>query len=323
MRTGRNKPSLMKCQRAEITAAETAAVVDDGKLYLRNRRHAALRLIGRMIGALIRQAIYRVHLLRGQRQSGRILHKQPASVRLHNRLSGDVILLVILYFDGHRVLLLVRQHLLERRTPHGGKGDILLVARQICRAAHLPDDLGSALACAQIGGNFQHGTLAHAEHQTVRTRVLQYRRQNAVCPVVIVRKPAKARLQSAEVNRNIRERAARQLGIYRHSAVRPASSHASGGIRIVMAAFFRGRVVCDHGINVSAVDEHGIARPSHRKEIRLRAKIRLRENRHAVARILQHTGNNCRAKRRMVDIGIARDQQKIAVIPAAIHHILF
>ena len=56
-------PSLMKREGTEIASSETAAVADQGKPDLRDRRHTALCLVGRMIRSLIRKRIDIVHLL--------------------------------------------------------------------------------------------------------------------------------------------------------------------------------------------------------------------------------------------------------------------
>ena len=52
-------------------------------------------------------------------------------------------------------------------------------------------------------------------------------------------------------------------------------------------------------------------------------EIRLAEDGDLVARILQNARDDRSAEGRVVDIGVARDEQEIAVIPAAIDHILF
>ena len=52
------------------------------------------------------------------------------------------------------------------------------------------------------------------------------------------------------------------------------------------------------------------------------AAIRLRENPHAVAFRLQHSGDNGNAKAGMVYIGVARNIDKIHIIPTALPCIL-
>ena len=91
-----NVASLMERERAEVARAEAATVVDDGELHLLNGRYAAERFIRRMIVTHVRQRVNMVHLLRGQRLCGRVLHKDALAVPLENRLAAHGILFVVL-----------------------------------------------------------------------------------------------------------------------------------------------------------------------------------------------------------------------------------
>ena len=313
----------MERQRAEITAAETAAVVNNRKLHFCNRRNAADSLIARMIGSLIRQTVYPVHFLCRQRNGRRILHQQAMAMLLYNCFSRNMVLLCVLYLYRFCVFDFVLYCFFHRRTPHSGERNILCILGKICRAANLFAHVRSALSRLQIRGDFQHGFLAHTEHQTVCSRILQDGRHNMIRPIIIVRKAAQTRFESAEINRRIRKRTARELRIYRYRTIRTLAAHTAGRIRIVMSPLFGCRIMRHHGVNIAAVNQHRIARLSHRRKIRFRAKIRLGQNCHAIARILQHTRDNRRAKRRMIHIRITGYKQKIAVIPPARHHIFF
>ena len=55
--------ALMKSQCTEAASAETSPIADQRKFDFRYGRHAAILLIGRMIGSHIGKAIYLVHLL--------------------------------------------------------------------------------------------------------------------------------------------------------------------------------------------------------------------------------------------------------------------
>ena len=111
-----NVASLMERQRAEVARAEAAAVVDDGELYLLNGGYAAECLIRRMIITHVRQRVNMVHLLRGQRLCGRVLHKDALAVPLENRLAAHGILFVVLDFDRTGVVRLAGADILVRRT---------------------------------------------------------------------------------------------------------------------------------------------------------------------------------------------------------------
>ena len=111
-----NVASLMERERAEVARAEAAAVVDDGELHLLNGRYAAERFVGRMISSHVRQRVNMVHLLRGQRLCGRVLHKDALAVPLENRLAAYGILFVVLDFDRTGVVRLAGADILVRGT---------------------------------------------------------------------------------------------------------------------------------------------------------------------------------------------------------------
>ena len=75
-------------------------MTDYAELYLLNSRNTACCGIGRMIGALIWQIIYFVHLLGRQRHSRWILHHILFTISLNNDFSPDRVLLQILNFEG-------------------------------------------------------------------------------------------------------------------------------------------------------------------------------------------------------------------------------
>ena len=191
------------------------------------------------------------------------------------------------------------------------------------RAAHALAGLRALFAVFEVVRKLDDRVFAHAEHHAVRTGGFEDGRHNAVGPVVVMREAAQTGFDAAEIYRRIRERAARQHGINGDGAIRALAAHTAGRVGIIRAAFFCGGVVRDHRVDVAAVDEHRIARTAHLEEVVLIAKIRLAEDGDLVAGILQHARNDGRAERRVIDIRIARYDEKIAVIPPAIGHILF
>ena len=69
-----NNSSLVKGQRAETAPAKTAAVACNGKAQLLDCGNTALRLIGRMVIAHIRQRVHTIHLVLCQWLCGGILY---------------------------------------------------------------------------------------------------------------------------------------------------------------------------------------------------------------------------------------------------------
>ena len=318
-----NVASLMERKRAEVARAEAAAVVDDGELYLLNGGYTAERLIRRMIVTHVRQRVNMVHLLRGQRLCGRVLHKDALAVPLENRLAAHGILFVVLDFDRTGVVRLAGADILVR-----GAFDRIIL--QIVRIMHHIGRAADSLACVcalfavlEVVCQLNDRVLAHAEHHAVCAGGFQNGRHNAVGPVIVVRKSAQTGLNAAEIDRRFREGAPRKHGIDGYRTVWALAAHTARRVCIVRTALFRRGVVRDHRVDVAAVDEHSIARTAHFKEVVLIAEIRLAEDGDLVAGILQHARNDGRAERRMIDIRIARYDEKIAVIPSAIGHILF
>ena len=63
--------------------------------------------------------------------------------------------------------------------------------------------------------------------------------------------------------------------------------------------------MCNHGIEIARADqkaERGSSKPG---KIRILSPIRLGQNGHLVAVMLQKTGKDCRAKGRVIDVGVA------------------
>ena len=97
----------MKGNRAERTAAETAAVMRDGKLHFAQSGNAADLIIARMPRTRIRQCIHLVHILARQQRRRRILHNLLVVVVFYNGFAVHGTLVVILNFEGFGVLFLI------------------------------------------------------------------------------------------------------------------------------------------------------------------------------------------------------------------------
>ena len=263
-----------------------------------------------------------VHLLGRQRYGRRVLDEHALSVPLKQRLAAHRVLLIVLQLDRTGVIRLARAHIIERGALDCVPLKSLGVMRHVGRAAHAHAGRRSLFAVFEVVRQLHDGMLAHAEHHAVRTRRFQNGRHDAVRPVIVVRKATQTRLDAAEINRRVRERAASEHGIDGNGAVGTLAAFTARRIRIVRAALFRRGVVRDHRIDVAAVDEHRVARTAHRQEITLVVEIRLTENGDLVARILQHARDNGCAERGVVYVGVARHEQEIAIVPSAFGHIL-
>ena len=291
-----NVASLMERKCAEIARTEAASVVNDRELNLLNGRNTAECLVGRVVGAHIGQRINVIHLLGGQRLRGRVLYKDAPAVALKQRPAAHGILLVILELDRTGVVRFARADILVGRALDRIPREPLGVVRHVGCAAHADARICAFSAVPEIVRKLNHRMFAHAVHHTVRAGRLQNGGHDAVSPVVVVRKAPQARLDAAEIDRRIGEGTACEHGIDGDGAVGTFAALAAGGIGIVRAAFFRGGIVRDHRVNIAAVDEHRIARPSHREKIMLIAEIRLTEDRDLIACVLEYTGNDRRTE---------------------------
>ena len=91
-----------------------------------------------------------------------------------------------------------------------------------------------------------------------------------------MRKTAQTCLQAADIDGRLRKCAACQHGIDGYGTVWTFAADAARCIGIIVTAFFGSRIMCDHGVDVSCIDEDAIARPTHCGKIPLVRKARLR-----------------------------------------------
>ena len=77
----------------------------------------------------------------------------------------------------------------------------------------------------------------------------------------------------------------------------------------------------DHGVDIASVDKKREPRPS--EAVVIAVVLRLRQDADAKALRLQHARNDRRAEARMIDVGIARDDDDVRRVPAARIHLFF
>ena len=236
-------------------------------------------------------------------------------MRLRERPAPDGVVLGILRARGERIFFLIVPHFLKRRQEHRALRRFI---GDDCRAA----DAAQGLSAAQAVCGLERCALAHAVDKNIRARVEKDAAAHLVVPVVVVREPAQRRLHAAEQDGDAGERLPRAVGVHGAGAVGPQPGLPARGIEILAAALFRRRVVRDHAVEIARADKNAQLRPPHGRERRGVVPRRLREHRHAVARVFQHPPDNGRAERRVIDISVARHEQYIVPVPAAREHIL-
>lgn len=194
-------------------------------------------------------------------------------------------------------------------------------ARHKRRAANICQGI-RLFALGEPAHNLARGVFAHAVNEQVGLCVKDQRAADLIVPVVVMRKAAQARLQSADDDGDIAEGFAAAVGVYDGRAVGAKTHAAAGGVEVLRAAFFRRRVVRDHRVNVAAADHHAVARTAHRAESVRAVPVGLGEHRHAVALSLQHARDDGCAEARVVNIGVRRDNEEVVVVPAALDHLI-
>ena len=167
------------------------------------------------------------------------------------------------------------------------------------------------------------GTLSHAERQYIRLRIQQHRAFQRIVPVIIVRHAPQACLDAADDNGLFRISAADQIAVNNGCMIGPLSHHAAGRIEISGAPFFGDAVMIHHRIHIACAHQKAQSWFTEYVDAVFIFPVRLGDDTHTIACVFQHTADDCRTERRMIDIGISDHKRKVHLIPSAPLHILF
>ena len=197
VRTAAGDPAaLMQLDGAEVAAAEAAAVLDDGELYLPDGGHAAHGLVDGVIPAGVGQGVDLVQLPAHQRLCRDVLHQILLALLLHDDLAADHVLIVHLDAAGLGVGGLIAGHLFEAGTLHIPLRQVVEVG-QVAGAVHI-GDLLHRFSGGQTAGDLHSLVFAHAKADDVRTGALGDAGQHGVHPVIVVGKAPQGGLQAAQ-----------------------------------------------------------------------------------------------------------------------------
>ena len=169
-------------------------------------------------------------------------------------------------------------------------------------------------------GDLHHLALGVAVHEQIGLRIEQHRATHAVRPVIEMRHPSQRRLDAADNHGHVLPGFACTLGVNDHRAIGAASG---GGVRrvgIVRTDATVGRVAVDHRIHIAGGDAEKKLRPAQRPKGLGGRPVRLGDNTDAKTLRLQHASDQRHAETRMIDIGIARDQDHVTLVPAEAVH---
>ena len=175
--------------------------------------------------------------------------------------------------------------------------------------------------CGDAMRDLDHRALGVAVEQEVGLGVDQDRAAHLVRPVVVMRDAAQRRLDAAEHDRHVRIGLAAALRVDDDGAVRPFAALAARRVAVVVAQAAVGGVAVDHRIHVAAGDAEEQVRLAQRLERLGALPVGLGDDADAKALRLQQAADDRHAEARMVDIGVAGDEDDVAAVPAERVHL--
>ncbi len=165
-------------------------------------------------------------------------------------------------------------------------------------------------------GQFDHGPFGISEKQQVGLGIHEHGTTHRLGPIIKMSNAPQTGLDPTDDDRNSLEGFAGTLGIDGDRVVWPSAGRGVRGIGVVGARTPIGGVAVHHGVHVAGGDAEEEVRPSQSLEIGGRGPIRLSDDADAEPLRLQETTDDGHAKGRMIDIGVASDDDDIATVPA-------
>ena len=179
---------------------------------------------------------------------------------------------------------------------------------------HLPEfaqQLG-VVAVAHRRGYLLHDALAHAVDQQVGTAVDKDRGFERILPVVVVGEPPQRRFDAAHHHRRAGIEPFEDAGVGLDSVVGAEARRTARGVGVVAAQTFVGRIVVDHRVHGPGRHGEEEARRAELAEIaQVVAPVGLRNHRYAVTFCFEQAADDRRAESRMVDVGVAREENDV------------
>jgi hypothetical protein len=106
------------------------------------------------------------------------------------------------------------------------------------------------------------------------------------------------------------------------TAIRALAACTAGRVRVVAAHAFVGRVAVHHRVHVAGRDAEEQARRAKPLEVSSGSPVGLRDDADAKTLCLEHAAHYTHAKARMIDVGVARHENHVALIPAERIHLV-
>jgi hypothetical protein len=189
------------------------------------------------------------------------------------------------------------------------------------RAAAQVADVADPLAGGEAVGEFDDRPLGVAEEQQVGFRIGQHRAPHLVRPIVVVGDSPQAGLDRADDDVAAGKGLATALRVDHQRAVRPPVGFAVRRVGIVGTWLAVGRVAIDHRIHVAGGDAEEQVRLAKGAEGSRRPPVGLADDADAEPLRLEQAADQRHAEARMVDVGVASDEDDVAGIPAKRIHL--
>lgn len=176
---------------------------------------------------------------------------------------------------------------------------------------------------SQSVGYLDDGFLAHAIDEYVGRAVDEDGRTQAVLPVVVVRYPSQRCLDAAGHYRHVGPQPFQCLGIDDGGVVGAGTGASVGGVSIIAAPSPIGRVMVHHRVHGAGMDAEKQPWAAQFFEVaQVVAPVGLRHDGYVVAMGFKHTADDGSTHRRVVDIGVAGEQDHVGLFPAQMIHLL-
>ena len=165
--------------------------------------------------------------------------------------------------------------------------------------------------------------VAHAVCNQVGIRVAQYRWTQPVLPVIVMHQASQRSLYASQNNGNVRIQLAYTVRIYNRRVFRTHIMPAVRRICILASQAFCSSIFVHHRIHTAGTDsEEQPGTPQSLEVPEVSMPGRLGYDTDAKSLCFQDSSDYGNSKRRMVDIGICREQNNIRSVPAPQLHLL-
>src|SRR5882724_744348 len=157
--------------------------------------------------------------------------------------------------------------------------------------------------------------------QQISLRIQQDRATHLLRPVVKVSDAPQGGFDAADDDWNILECLARALRVDDHGTIRPLSTLTAGCVCVIASNPAIRGVAIDHGIHVAGCDAEEQVRSSEGRERLGAVPVRLSDDANSKALCFENTADDCHAEAGVIDVGVARDDDDVAAVPAQDVHL--